>query len=237
MTMAKENRVTTGGKDLNMLLAVGRKRLADAHFTHAMELIEHASPHVSPPRALDIYSRLHHLTEEEFRALKNRVLVAYAKRAPSDEKLATFIGINGDVDWDITATVFQKIRKRLKGRQNLELRRWVEMHTGRAEAELLSIHVENVIRLYASLGDLSPVLDAVRLYMETIALRSTLHEALYIAVCDRLFREHAAGAVSLPAKRAERVMGEAAAKRGGSRRARSQNNQQQDDAVVALGYE
>jgi hypothetical protein len=228
--------VTTGGKDLNMLLAVGRKRLADAHFTHVMELIEHAARHVSPPRALDIYSRLHHLSEEELRALKNRVLVAYAKRAPSDEKLATFVGINGDVDWDITATVFQKLKKRLKGRQNLELRRWVELHTGRVEAELIQIHVENVIRLYASLGDLSPVLDAVRLYMETMALRNTLHEALYIAVCDRLFREHTAGAVSLPAKRAAQVMGESVRKPRG-RRDKNSVLQKDDDAVVALGYE
>ena len=227
--------MTTGGKDLNMLLAVGRKRLADAHFTYAMELIEHAAPYVSPPRALDIYSRLHHLTEEELRALKNRVLVAYAKRAPSDEKLATFIGINGDVDWDITATVFQKLKKRLKGRQNLELRRWVELHTGRAEAELLSIHVENVLRLYGSLGDLSPVLDAVRLYMETMTLRNTLHEALYIATCDRMFRELTAGAVSLPAKRAAQVMGDSAPK---TRTRRGKGHMHQDDdAIVALGYE
>jgi hypothetical protein len=228
--------MTTGGKDLNMLLAVGRKRLADAHFTYAMELIEHAAPHVSPPRALDIYSRLHHLTEEEFRALKNRVLVAYAKRAPSDEKLATFVGINGDVDWDITATVFQKLKKRLKGRQNLELRRWVELHTGRAEAELLSIHVENVIRLYGSLGDLSPVLDAVRLYMETMTLRNTLHDALYIATCDRMFREHTAGALSLTAKRAAQVRGESAPKPR-SRRSKGHTHQKDDDAIVALGYE
>jgi hypothetical protein len=230
MTKARETRVMTGGKDLNMLLAVGRKRLGDAHFTHAMELIEHGSASISPPRALDIYSRLHHLTEEEMRALKNRVLVAYAKRAGAEEQLATFVGINGDVDWDITATVFQRLRKRLKGRRNVELRRWVELHSGRTEAELLSIHAENVIRLYGSLGDLSPVADAVRLYMETMAIRNTLHEALAIATADRLFREHAAVAVSLPAKRAAQATGE------NSRRTRGKRTQD-DDAIVALGYE
>lgn len=231
MSNARESRMMTGGKDLNMLLAVGRKRLADAHFTFAMELIEHAAAAVSPPRALDIYGRLHHLTEEEYRALKNRVLVAYAKRTGTSGELATFVGINGDVDWDITATVFQRLKKRLKGRQNLELRRWVELHTGRVEAELLGIHVENVIRLVGSLGDLSPVLEAVRLYMETMGLRNTLHEALYIATADRLFREHAAGAVSIAAKRAAHAtdsVRKARGKRGAS---------PGDDAVVALGYE
>jgi hypothetical protein len=230
MSNARESRVMTGGKDLNMLLAVGRKRLADAHFAHAMELIEHAAAVVPPPRALDIYGRLHHLTEEEYRALKNRVLVAYAKRAGASGELATFVGINGDVDWDVTATMIQRLKKRLKGRQNVELRRWVELHTGRVEAELLSIHVENVIRLVGSLGDLSPVIEAVRLYMETMGLRNTLHEALYIATADRLFREHAAGTVSIAAKRAAQATEP-------SRKAKGRRGPAGDDVPVALGYE
>jgi hypothetical protein len=231
MSNPRDSRVMTGGKDLNMLLAVGRKRLADAHFTRAMELIEYASGVVPPPSALDIYGRLHHLTEEDYRGLKNRVLVAYAKRTGSSGELATFVGINGDVDWDVTATVFQRLRKRLKGRRNLELRRWVELHAGAVEAELLGIHVENVIRLVGSLGDLSPVLEAVRLYMETMGLRNTLHEALYIATADRLFREHTAGTVSIAAKRAAQSTDPARKARG--KRAAAQD----DDAVVALGYE
>lgn len=231
MSNARESRVMAGGKDLSMLLAVGRKRLADAHFTHAMELIEHAAGTVPPPRALDIYGRLHHLTEEEYRALKNRVLVAYAKRVGAEGEVPTFVGINGDVDWDVTATVFQRLKKRLKGRQNLELRRWVELHTGRVEAELLNIHVENVMRLVGSLGDLSPVLDAVRLYMDTMGLRNTLHEALYIATTDRLFREQAAGTVSIAAKRAAQVA-EAPRKSKGRR-----SSPAVGDVPVALGYE
>ncbi|MGH7504436.1 MAG: hypothetical protein ACRELX_02245 [Longimicrobiales bacterium] len=233
MSNERETRVTTGGRDLNMLLAVGRKRLADAHFAHAMELLEHAAASVPAPRALDIYARLHHLTEEEFRALKNRVLVAYARQARSEgEQPATFIGINGDVDWDVTATVLQRLKKRLRGRQNAELRRWVELHSGRVEAELLGIHVENVIRLVGSLGDLTPIADAVRLYMETMAVRNTLYEALAIATADRLFREQAQRAVSLPAKRA------ADAVATGRRERRKRGTASHDtDPIVALGYE
>jgi len=230
MSNVRDTRVTTAGRDLNILLAVGRKRLADAHFAHAMQLIEHAGASMPAPRALDIYSRLHHLTEEEFRALKNRVLVAYARRALSDgETPATFIGINGDADWDITATVFQRLKKRLKGRQNLELRRWVEMHSGRVEAELIAIHVENVIRLLGSLGEMSPIADAVRLYMETMGMRNTLYEALSIATADRLFRDQDEGAVSLPAKRAANAAG------GGSRKQRAKRTARAgEDPSVAV---
>lgn len=173
----------------DMILAVARERMADTHLEGAITFIERTGPYMAPPRALAIYSRVHEFTEDEFRLVRNRVLATLATTSESEPGTVAFVGINGDVEWDVTASMLHRIRRRLGGRRNFELRRWVEMHTGHIRSEVLRIHVDAVCQLVANLEPNRPVSDAVREYTRSIGARRELQDAVYQAVLDRLYRD------------------------------------------------
>lgn len=175
---------------LDVILAVARERLAELHLACALEFIEKTSPFLAPPRALSIYGRVHDLAEDEFRLIRNRVLATLATAADEPAGVgATFVGINGDVEWDVTASMLHKIRKRLGGRRNFELRRWVELHTGHVRARLLEVHVDAVRQLVDGLEPNRSIAEATRLYTRSIGARRDLFDTLYTGVLDALYRE------------------------------------------------
>jgi hypothetical protein len=172
-----------------------RQRFAEVHLAAAVDVIERSAGAVEAPRALDIYGRLHHLGEDEFQVLKNGVLAHYGRAAEGtgEKPPTTFVAITGDVEWDVTASLFHRVKKRLGGRRHVELRRWIELHTGRIEMRILRLHVEGALRVAELLPEGS-VMESVQRYVEAMHVRDGLAEAVYIGVLDRLFDlEHAAG--------------------------------------------
>ena len=180
--------------EVHVEFAVMRQRFAEVHLAAAVAVIERAAGAVEAPRALDIYGRLHHLGEDEFQVLKNGVLAHYGRAAQGagEKPPTTFVAITGDVEWDVTASLFHRVRKRLAGRRHVELRHWIELHTGRTEMRLLRLHVEGALRVVELLPEAS-VMESVQRYVEAMHVRDGLAEAVYIGVLDRLFdREHPA---------------------------------------------
>lgn len=179
----------TASGGISVALAGARERLMDAYLVHALDFIQRTSGEIEAPRALEVYCRLHHLDDADVRQLKNRVLVSFG-RAPEEEKPAphTFVAVGGDVEWDVTASLFYRLRRRLRGRRNYRLRRWVELHTGYVEGRLLRVHVDNVERLLeiTGTGD-GAIIDSIRAYAQALRLRESLLEAIQIAVCERLY--------------------------------------------------
>src|SRR5690606_40239800 len=47
---------------------------------------------------------------------------------------------------DDALSVFRHLRRRLRGRHNHELRRWVELHAARTELALLDVHADGAAR-------------------------------------------------------------------------------------------
>ena len=177
---------TTG---LAVLLAGAHERLLDAHLVHALDFIQRTSGEIEAPRALTVYCRVHHLDEQDARQLKNRVLASFG-RSPEEDDAAphTFVAVGGDVEWDVTASLLYRLRRRLGGRRNYRLRRWVELHTGYIEGRLLRVHVENVERLVEVTGTSDGALiDTIGTYMRALRLRESLLEAIHIALCERLY--------------------------------------------------
>jgi hypothetical protein len=175
---------------LDVALAVARERLNEELFGQALAFIDFTRDDLAAPRALGIFARLHHLDEEEYRLLKNRVLASYGAQAGAPVAPAnTFVAINGDVEWDVTASMINRIRRRLGGRRNMRLRKRVELFSGRVEAALLSIHVDAVCRVVTTFDEDVSVAMVVRTYMEALGVRRALHHAIYTSVLDRLFRE------------------------------------------------
>lgn len=179
----------TGSGGISVVLAGARERLMDAYLVHALDFIQRTSGEIEAPRALEVYCRLHHLDDSDMRQIKNRVLASFG-RAPEEAKPAphTFVAVGGDVEWDVTASLFYRLRRRLRGRRNYRLRRWVELHTGYVEGRLLRVHVDNVERLLeiTGTGD-GAIIDSIRTYAQALRLRDSLLEAIQIAVCERLY--------------------------------------------------
>lgn len=173
----------------NVILAMARQRLGDAHFQFVLELIRQGQGEVAAPHAVDIYARLHHLDESDLQSLRNRVLVYAGQMANTDVKQLpnTFVSIDGAVEWDITASLVKRIRRRLGGRRNHDFREFVELHCGYVEARLLRIHIDNVVGLRETADPDTRLADVVRLYIRNLGLRESVFEPLYNGFLERLY--------------------------------------------------
>jgi len=161
---------------LRISSALARERLIEIHLRYALELVEYAKAHVEPARAVDMYSRLHGLQTADAEDLRHKVFVTLGRR--SVQRVAAEQSEHPSAD-QTPRTILQLIRRRLRGRVNLELRGWVEYHTGRAETELLWAHVENALQF---IDLLEPELDAgeaVTVYAAEMALSSAKSETIY----------------------------------------------------------
>jgi len=177
--------------NLNVALAVARQRLGDAHFQFALEMIRRGQGEVAAPQVLTIYARLHDLNEIDLQALRNRVLIYLGQVANTDVTHLpnTFVAIDGGVEWDVTASLVERIRKRLSGRRNHPFREWVELHSGHVESKLQRIHVECLAALYDATDGTLKLPELTRLYMREVGLRDTLYEPLHAGLLERLYEQ------------------------------------------------
>jgi hypothetical protein len=177
-------------REIDLAAAVCRERLLDAHVMRALELIDHARVKVAPPRALNIYLRLHSMTEVDAQILGHRAFVVLGQRdaAAGGED-------HGEIDdfeeeeapWEEAhGSLVRQVQKRLHGRVNQELRRWVELHTGRTEVALLDVHVTNALRFIEILQPETSYAGAVNLYLEMLSIPQPLGDTIYFFVLDRL---------------------------------------------------
>ncbi len=145
-----------------------------------MELVDRARDDLEPSRAVSVYVRLHQVYGQDADRLHQRVLVSLGRRAPT---ALSFAAANGDDDGIATPrSVLGQIRKRLRGRVNLELREWVEYHTGRTETDLLWAHVENAAEFIEILQPIMAVGEAVELYTASLDVPATRAEIIYYLV-------------------------------------------------------
>lgn len=163
-------------RQLEIATALATERLMEVHFRYAMEFVEHAREQVEAARALAIYTRLHGIRDVDAESLRHRVFVALGRRA-DPKRVAT--GGEESPTPESPRSVIGVIRKRLRGRVNLELREWVEFHTGRAETELLWAHVENALQFVELLAPGADVADAVAAYASRLGIPPARTEIIY----------------------------------------------------------
>jgi hypothetical protein len=178
------------GREIDLALAMSRERLIETHLRFVLEFVDRARGEVAPPRALGIYTRLHHLPPSDGLLLAHRLMVELGRRgdvAPADIQPPDSIVLDTE-PWDPPATVFGRVLRRLRGRVNPGLREWVEVHTGRAEAALLEVHVENAIRIIGIVAGERTYAEAVELYAGMVGVHPARVETLYLLTLDRLGR-------------------------------------------------
>lgn len=180
---------------LKIAYAIARQRVQDLHFHEATELIERGRGEIAAPQALAVYIRVHRLSESDAQALKNRIMVHMGRAAHADIQHLpnTFVAIDGAVEWDINASLVERIRKRVGGRRRHALREWVELHTGHVEVQLQRVHVECLRGVREAAGPGIRLRDLVGAYSRELGVRESVIDALYFAFAGHLFADYPAG--------------------------------------------
>ena len=157
-----------------LTLAVAAQRAEDVHVRQALELLTHTHGRVGIDRALRIYARIHAMPSAAERTLVARVLAALGQA-----------DLRPDGDEAREGGLLGRIRRRLRGRRDHELRRWVEFHKGRTDRDLVEVHVDAVARAHTA-SDGGSVAEIVAWYAEAARLRGAMRDNVYLAALARL---------------------------------------------------
>jgi hypothetical protein len=188
-------------REIDVAIAVAREEVLETHTAQLLELIELSHDRVAPHRISEIYVRLHNIAEPEATMIRNRSLAVLGvrSRVARDEGVSAAQGLpTAENGQDPPRGPFRFLRERFRGRVHNELRRWIELHTGRAEMVLLEVHVRNALRVVKLLSEKMPINDAVQLYREQVGARDAAAHVIYWMVLTRLSETDLPMTVSLP---------------------------------------
>lgn len=190
MSTLKPSRKLTVAKrrELEVLAALAREAVTQFHVNSALSLIELAADRVSAVRMLDIYLRMHGIVSAEAELLSYSVLAALGHRASKGAAASLFVEGEEPVTPE-RGSLFKILKGRLRGRIHHDLRRWVELATGSAQAGLLDIHVRHAGKFARELTDSHSVGQASELYADMAGVPANLRDSLYIFLLDRLAAE------------------------------------------------
>lgn len=166
---------------LRMAAAVAAEQVLDEHVRSAVELVEEAAGRAPVDRLLAAYVRLHHLSDPDARKVRERLLAALGRSGSADAALAG------------PRSAFARLRRRLRGRVDRELRDWVEQHSARVELALLDIHVDNALDTLRAVAPTIPAGQAISIYAEMLELRDTVAEMVRLRVLKALHDRQSGG--------------------------------------------
>jgi hypothetical protein len=171
-------------RELLVFAAVTREALLQTHATRMLKLIELAANRVSVMRMLDIYTRVHMLSDTDTEVFQTRVLAVLGHRARKGH--APLVYVEGEEERSDKRSFVGVVRDRLRGRQLHDLRRWVELHTGATQAAVLEVHVRYALKFIEELADTHSITEALQIYRDLVAVPANMTDALYIFTLDRL---------------------------------------------------
>jgi hypothetical protein len=179
---------------VDLAVAVAQERLLSTHVDHALQLIELVGQQVPFDTALDIYTRLLRLSDDEARVITTRALATLGERAADSpgwqEAPVEPEPVQQEERKPGRRSFLSNVRSRLRGRVNEDLRRWIELSAARTEVALLETHVENALNFVDLIGKELPFTDAVELYLDALEPRESIAEVSYFITLSRLSERH-----------------------------------------------
>lgn len=189
-----------GSKDISetmrrrveLAVAVAQERLLSTHVNHALGLIQLVGDQVPFENALNIYTRMLRLSDDESRVITTRALAILGERAAQTEEWPEFTKAEAPTENGETARrkFMNQFRSRLRGRVKEDLRRWVELVAARTEIAILNTHVDNAMNFVELLEKEATFNDAVELYLEALEVRESIAEVAYYMALTRLADQH-----------------------------------------------
>ncbi len=176
-------------KRVELAVAVAQEKLLSTHVEHALDLIALVNEEVSFTDALEIYSRLLRLDEDEAHNLSSRALAILGEKAESGHDWAEIVeppDPGPEPEEGNGRSLFGHLRARLRGRVNEGLRHRVELIAARTEVALIHTHVENALQFADFLGDELEDRKAVELYLDALDVRESVAEVTYYLALSRI---------------------------------------------------
>jgi hypothetical protein len=177
---------------VELAVAVAQERLLSTHVNHALGLIQLVGDQVPFENALNIYTRLLRLSDDEARVITTRALAIMGERAAETEEWPEFVTTEAPPQNGESARrkFMDQFRQRLRGRVKDDLRRWVELVAARTEIAILNTHVDNAMNFVELLDKEAPFSEAVELYLEALEVRESVAEVAYYMALSRLADQH-----------------------------------------------
>ena len=175
---------------VELAVAVAQERLLSTHVNHALGLIQLVGDQVPFENALNIYTRMLRLSDDEARVITTRALAILGERAAETEEWPEFASESPAPPTSNGETARRKFmnafRQRLKGRVKDDLRSFVELAAARTEIAILDTHVENALNFVELLDKEQTFNESVELYLQALEVRESIAEVAYYMALTRL---------------------------------------------------
>lgn len=185
-------------RQIDLTTAVCQERLLATHLRHLLAFVDLVSDSIAFDDALDIYVRVLNLTPEQARNVGSRALAEIGRRtgvAPDASELPEIDDDEPDPGpsrpGERADAAFSRLRRRMRGRVQEDLRDRINLAAARAEDALFDTHVQNGLVFVRTLkGETTPP-EAVERYLETMLIPEgygdvVYHRALRIIADDAL---------------------------------------------------
>jgi hypothetical protein len=177
-------------RQVDLTTAVCQERLLATHVRHVLALVDLVADRVPFDDALDIYVRVLRLTPEQARNVGSRALAELGRRERSGaaparrsdplppEEREEEAPTTGDSQARSDA-LFARLRRRVRGRVEEDLRHRINLAAARTEDDLLGTHVENALLFVRGFQKELNETEAVELYLETMMLPEGTADVIY----------------------------------------------------------
>lgn len=178
-------------RQIDLTTAVCQERLLATHVRHVLAFVDLVTGQLPFDSALDIYARILRLNPEQARNVGSRALAAIGRRnglpevedpevnlledEPGDHEDAK----RGADDSGRFDAVFSRVRRRIRGRVQEDLRQRINLAAARAEDSLFGTHVENALIFAKAMGDEMQLHEAVDLYLEIMSVPDGVSDVIF----------------------------------------------------------
>lgn len=179
-------------RQVDLTTAVAQERLLATHVRHVLAMVDLVADRLPFDDALDIYVRVLRLSPEQARNVGSRALAELGKRersggraVPRDASVTDLDKEDREEEPPAHATqgrsdaLFSRLRKRVQGRVQEDLRYRINLAAARTEDDLLQTHVENALLFVKALDNQLSEPDAIELYLETLMLPEGAADVIY----------------------------------------------------------
>lgn len=193
------NTSRTMQRQIDLATAVAQEKLLATHVRHVLALVSLVQGEVPFDNALDIYSRILRLNPEQARNVGSRAFAELGRRGggdgdahapplleddPADREDARRGPENeGGGRFDM---VFSRVRRRIRGRVQDDLRQRINLAAARAEDDLFEKHVANALEFARALSAEVPLHEAVDLYLEIMSVPDGVSDVIFNRALSRV---------------------------------------------------
>lgn len=176
-------------RQVDLTTAVCQERLLATHVRHVLALVDLVADRMPFDDALDIYVRILRLTPEQARNIGSRALAELGRRGGGGAGQAPAAPVpevepeeevrprpEGGARPD---ALFSRLRRRVRGRVQDELRERINLAAARTEDGILETHVHNSLSFARALSSELSASESIELYLETMMLPEGLADVVY----------------------------------------------------------